>query len=109
MQEYFNFAAINKRMHDPYRFRRLCAGVVVAITAIPLGYPAACLVQHGWNPAAWPSDLPLTPIIWFHEFSVLVISTYVSMLNGVSPAFAGGGIIEFWAILSATIFVVTII
>jgi type IV secretion system protein VirD4 len=74
-------------------------------------YPAAFLVQHGWNSAAWSPNLPMPPTEWFQELSryyinvPLVVVTYWRMLHGTSPAFAGGGFFEVAVLASAAIFV----
>lgn len=107
-------------MHHPSRYVRICAVLVIAILALALGYPAAFIIQHGWNPAAWPGNVPLTPIAWLRQWSTeigvhysinlrLILGTYLEMLSGQSPAFAGGGSIEAMTLGIATIFLSSLI
>ena len=80
-----------------------------------LGYPAAFIVQHGLNSAAWSPNLPMHPTEWFQELSryyvniPLVIATYWEMWHGVSPSFAGGGYVECAVLGCSTIFMGTMI
>jgi len=107
-------------MHDPYRFIRIWAAIAFFVAILVLGYPAAFIVQHGWNPAAWPGNVPLTPLAWLREWSVeiganysinlrLIIGTYLEMLSGQSPAFAGGGSIEAITLGTAAVFLGSLI
>ncbi|MGY4349743.1 type IV secretion system protein VirD4 [Bradyrhizobium sp. GM7.3] len=102
-------------MHSPYRFARICATIAFLVTILMFGYPAAFIVQHGWHSAAWPGNVPLTPILWLREWSTeigthysinfrLIIGTYLEMLSGRSLAFAGGGTIEAMALGTAALF-----
>lgn len=99
-------------------FARILATVVLILLAIALGYPAAFIAHHGWNAAAWPSEVAVTtPFAWFHQLSIrfgyhytnvlFIIGTYAQMAIGESPAYAGGGPFEFWAITIFTTIVAT--
>jgi type IV secretion system protein VirD4 len=102
-------------MHNPYRFFRIAAVFVLVVAVIALGYPIAFIVTHGWNSAAWPANLPWTPVVWLYAlahypFNIAEIAlTYWAMLHGSSPAFAGGGFVEVAVIGCVTLFVGTLI
>lgn len=91
-------------MHNPSLFIRICLAFLLVITAVGLGYPAAFIAEHGWNAAAWPGNVSLTPFVWLREWSIqpgihypnlpLIIGTYGEMCFGRSVAFAGGGSTE---------------
>jgi hypothetical protein len=46
-------------MHNPTRFIRICFVIAMIVAVLALGYPAAFVVQHGWNSAAWSPNLPM--------------------------------------------------
>ena len=106
-------------MNQSGRGVRILLVVTMAVTVLALGYPAAFIVQHGWNPAAWPGNLPLTPIVWLREWSVepgvhyvnvaIIVSTYIEMLSGKSAAFVGGGFREVAILGIATTFFGTLV
>ena len=93
------------------------AAMIVAV--LVFGYPTAFVVQHGWNADAWPGNVPLTPSLWFQEWSThlgahyvnvpLIIGTYRDMWFGESVAFAGGGSVEAMTLGIATIFVSSLV
>lgn len=102
-------------MHKSSSYARVLLVAVLSVAVLVLGYPAAFMVQHGWNPPAWPGNLPLNPIAWLREWSVeigvhysinlrLIVGTYLEMLSGRSAAFAGGGFVEVVTIGTASIF-----
>lgn len=105
-------------MHNRTLFVRILAVIALAIAVLVLGYPAAFIVQHGWNPAAWPANLDLTPMVWLHEWRIgptstglhytnvkLIFETYWEMASELSPAFAGGGVREIAVIGGGAVFV----
>src|SRR3954462_13961398 len=101
-------------MHRPSRFARICAVVLIVLLVLALGYPTAFVVQHGWNPDAWPGNVPVTPFVWLREWLTkpgvhyvnlpLIIGTYREMYSGQSIAFAGGGSVEAMTLGIATLF-----
>lgn len=106
-------------MHRSGRFARSCAVVIVVTLVLVLGYPAAFIVQHGWNAAAWPGNVHLTPFVWLREWWTepgvhyinfpLIFGAYWEMYSGESVAFAGGGFIEATTIGIATLFLSSLI
>lgn len=91
-------------MTNPGHAARILLAFATMVGALAFGYPAAFIAQHGWNPDAWPGNVPLTPFVWFGEWSThpgvhyvnvpLIIGTYRDMYSGRSIAFAGGGYVE---------------
>jgi type IV secretion system protein VirD4 len=106
-------------MHNPTLYIRVFVIFVLVIAVLALGYPAAFVVQHGWNPAAWPADPLWTPTMWLQELRfemwvhypnvILVEDAYRNMLNGTSAAFADGGVDAVWTLIGSTLVVSTII
>lgn len=106
-------------MHRPSRFARICAVVLIVLLVLALGYPTAFVVQHGWNPDAWPGNVPVTPFVWLREWLTkpgvhyvnlpLIIGTYREMYSGQSIAFAGGGSVEAMTLGIATLFLSSLI
>ena len=73
-------------------------GIITAILAVgslAVWYPAAFVVQHGFDSSAW-QDALLLPEQWFHDrasWQILpCIGVYVAMVQGKQIAFADGGI-----------------
>lgn len=101
------------------RAARVLFVVAMVVVALLLGYPAAFVAQHGWNPAAWPGNVPVTPFVWLREWSTepgvhyvnfpLIIGTYREMYFGHSIAFAGGGSVEAMTLGIATVFLSALI
>jgi type IV secretion system protein VirD4 len=84
--------------------------VIVTITLLWLGYPAAFVATHGFNAQGWP-DLEHTAYTWFQFPSyntldfiqlalVQVFTTYKRMALGQSPAFPDGGLVALICIIS---------
>lgn len=102
-------------MHNQNFFIRICVVFTLILAFLAFGYPIAFIAQHGWSSAAWPANLPLTPIVWLHELPthylnfVLIAVTYWQMLNSTSPSFAGGGFLEFAILGSGTFFISSLI
>ena len=86
----------------------LKAGAIlfVAGLAIVLGYPCAAAVAHGLNPAVWPSAV-LSPDQWLQgllsSYALPNAGALLEMATGHSPAFAGGGLLQIFAICSVPI------
>lgn len=88
--------------------------VVLIIAVLAFGYPAAFIIQHGWNPDAWPGNVPLTPVVWLREWVTepgvhyvnlpLIIGTYREMYSGKSIAFASGGSVQAFTLGFGTLF-----
>ena len=80
--------------------------VFVGAFVIFLGYPLAAAVTHGLNPAMWPTGV-LTPAEWITGFlafnGVPNASALLAMVEGHSPAFAGGGLAQLAAICAVPI------
>ena len=74
--------------------------------AILLGYPLAAALTHGLNPATWPTGV-LNPAEWITGFlasyAVPNAKAVLEMLEGHSPAFAGGGLAQIAAICAVPI------
>lgn len=106
-------------MPRPLHYARLILAATIAIGSLILGYPAAYIVQHGWNSSAWPGNAGITPLAWLQELSVsigghypnlvLVALTYSSMWSGHAPAFADGGVLAAELMLTFTLSVCTLI
>ncbi|MET4317926.1 type IV secretory system conjugative DNA transfer family protein [Bradyrhizobium sp. RT5a] len=100
-------------------YARLILAATIAIGSLILGYPAAYIVQHGWNSSAWPGNAGITPLAWLQELSVsigghypnlvLVALTYSSMWSGHAPAFADGGVLAAELMLAFTLSICTLI
>jgi type IV secretion system protein VirD4 len=102
-------------MHNPTLFIRICVAFGMTVAVLALGYPAAFIVEHGWNSAAWSPNLPLHPTEWFQKLPerylnvALIFGTYWEMLHGISPSFAGGGFLEISVVGISVFFVCSLI
>ncbi|MET4482674.1 type IV secretory system conjugative DNA transfer family protein [Bradyrhizobium sp. F1.13.3] len=80
--------------------------VFVGAFAFVLGYPCAAAVAHGLNPAAWPPAV-MSPDQWLQGFlsfyALPNAAALLEMATGHSPAFAGGGLLQIFAICSVPI------
>ncbi|NEU14746.1 type IV secretory system conjugative DNA transfer family protein [Methylobacterium sp. BTF04] len=72
-------------------------GVIVAVLAVvslAVWYPAAFIVQHGFDASAWDDNLRL-PEEWFRDLSrwqiLPCLGVYLAMIEGKQLAFADGG------------------
>lgn len=78
----------------------------VGAFAFVLGYPCAAAVAHGLNPAAWPPAV-ISPDQWLHglvsSYALPNAGALLEMAVGHSPAFAGGGLLQIFAICSVPI------
>lgn len=65
--------------------------VLFGILAVLCAYPAALAIQHGLDPALWPSGLPS----WWQTLRDLnltdMVAAYLGIAAGRSPSFVGGG------------------
>jgi type IV secretion system protein VirD4 len=73
--------------------------VLVGAFAFVIGYPIAAAVAHGLDPTLWP-PVVLTPEQWMAGFTRLRalpnLAALLSMAQGQSDAFAGGGCARYW-------------
>jgi type IV secretion system protein VirD4 len=86
-------------MNNSNRGWRLLAALFLVAIVLAVGWPAAFVSVHGWNPDGWPSVAGMaTPREWLavlrHVELGTIIGAYWKMADGTSPAFAGGGVIE---------------
>jgi type IV secretion system protein VirD4 len=74
--------------------------------AVLLGYPCAAAVSHGLDPTLWP-PVVLTPEQWMAGFirshALPNLAALLSMAQGQSDAFAGGGLREILAIVAVPV------
>ena len=74
-------------------FRIVLAGLLL-VGAFLLGYPLACLAEHGTDLRLWPG-VAEAPVVFlqhgFSTFGVHVAQTYWAMFHGQAPALSGGG------------------
>lgn len=83
-------------------------GIIVAVFTLgclSVWYPAAFVVQHGFDSSAWDDRL-LLPAQWFHDLAshqvLPCIGVYVAMVQGKQIAFADGGLTAM-IVLAATV------
>ena len=80
--------------------------VFVGAFAFVLGYPIAAAVGHGLNPAAWPPAV-VSPDQWLQgilsSYALPNVGALLEMAIGHSPAFAGGGLLQIFAICSVPV------
>ena len=92
-------------------FVRVLLAAAAFVAAIVFGYPIAFVWTHGFNPDGWPRLLDtegfqlaqaMPPDAWANAWhrarNNLIVATYVAMVDGVSPIFAGGGQTEMMTI-----------
>lgn len=64
---------------------------LLALATVILTYPVAMAIQHGLDPSQWPSD----SLSWsqtLRDFNLIdMVASYLGILAGRSPSFAGGG------------------
>ena len=99
-------------MHRPDLPLRVGFVLLLALVTFLIGYPAAYLATHGFDPRAWPS-IPGTPFDWFAAAGPgwagwlglfqHMASTYWNMLHGRTNSLSGGGVPAFLAIWGAGI------
>ena len=98
---------------------RFTAIVFTCVAGLVLGFPAAFLARHGFDPETWPS-VQDTPITWFQPQGrtaiemisnavALILITPLKLVMGKSSSFADGGTSEGFAIVTATAFVAALI
>lgn len=86
-------------MNNSNRGWRLLAALFLVAIVLAVGWPAAFVSVHGWNPNGWPSVAGMaTPREWLavlrHFELGTIIEAYWKMADGTSAAFAGGGVTE---------------
>ncbi len=76
--------------------RTILGGVLLAGVFL-LGYPLACLAEHGVDLRLWPSVAEAPAVFLQHGFTtfgVHVAQTYWAMFHGREPALSSGGFVQ---------------
>ena len=101
-------------MHNSNRGWRLVAGVLLIAVVFAVGWPAAFVSVHGWDPNGWPNIAGMaTPREWLaalqHVEVGTIIGAYWKMANGTSPAFGGGGFTEVTVLSAIALSFITVV
>ncbi|MBX9934750.1 MAG: type IV secretory system conjugative DNA transfer family protein [Methylobacterium sp.] len=76
---------------------RILLAFILLVAAFAVGYPLACLAEHGTDLRLWPSVAEV-PTTFLHRglttYGVHIVDTYWTMFSGRAPALAGGGFVQ---------------
>lgn len=76
---------------------RLFLAILLASVIYVLGYPVACLAEHGYDLQLWPNTAERPDVFLWQGLTTVglhLVDTYGSMFAGQVRAFAGGGFIQ---------------
>ncbi|MGU3422323.1 type IV secretory system conjugative DNA transfer family protein [Methylobacterium sp. D54C] len=76
---------------------RLILGFVLLVAIVVIGYPLACIAEHGTDLRLWPGVAEVPEAFLqaaVSSYGVHVVDTYRTMFNGRAPALAGGGFMQ---------------